>query len=180
MRSLLLMVLVATGTAKAEVAMWSVGQTAVSQEYVFCKTESDCLPRTVKVMDLDRPHTGISRSVVDSIPKQHGTTGSVTVQFKLASAILDEKARADLGLLVREARPAQAFVVTGMTDKLGFAAFNRRLAKSRAKAVQKFLLKSGVPAARIVLAATCCVDHPPIENPSARRAVVRLSGLDRP
>ncbi len=176
MRLVLLLGLVAVGAAYADDGIWSVGQTAISPEYIFCKADSDCMPRTVKVVDLDQQPTRIPVSVPE---KQKRSVESVTVQFRLASSVLDDKARADIGRLIRAAGPQQKYMVAGMTDRLGSARFNQRLARSRASVVKTYLVRSGVPAERISISATCCVDFPPTDNPPARRAVIRLSDPEK-
>ncbi len=179
MRYLLLLALVASGSAEADDVMWSIGQTSLSPEYVFCKAESDCMPRTVKVVDMDQRPAVASRIPVALPLKQVESAESMTVQFRLASSVLDEKARTEIGQLIKAAGPLQTFTIIGMTDKLGSGRFNRRLAKARARSVQRLLVKSGVPAARIVVSSTCCVDFPPIDNPPARKAVIRLSDPEK-
>lgn len=179
MRFLLLLALGASWSASADDPKWSVGQTSLSPEYVFCEAETGCIQRTVKVVDMDQ-RPSVSAGIPVAIPKKEVTLpDSVTVQFRLASSVLDVKARSDLARFIKAARPHQKFLVTGMTDKLGSARFNERLARSRAAAVKKHLVSNGVPVASILVSATCCVDFPPTENPPARRAVIRLSDPEK-
>ena len=53
--------------------------------------------------------------------------------------------------MAREAQSAQQVRITGYTDNLGTAALNSVLAQQRAEAVRNHLVKSGVPADRILV-----------------------------
>lgn len=68
--------------------------------------------------------------------------------------------RPDDGLvrLVREAQGAQQIRITGYTDSLGTASANTVLAQQRAEAIRHHLVRSGVPADRILLGWTGATD----------------------
>lgn len=76
-----------------------------------------------------------------------------TVQFKAASAVLSDEAKAALDKIAADAKNAKGWVIeiTGFASADGNEAFNRQLSQRRADAVVRYLLeKEGIPLRRIV------------------------------
>jgi OOP family OmpA-OmpF porin len=71
--------------------------------------------------------------------------------FKFNKAVLNPNGKAVLDTLVRDLHGVQYDVihVTGYTDRIGGAKYNKRLSLHRARAVKNYLVKQGIPAGRI-------------------------------
>ncbi len=108
---------------------------------------------------------------------------SVTVQFRVASAVLSEVARKSLDELAQEAKNRKGYVieVAGFASSEGNAAFNQRLSRQRAEAVSEYLAeKNDIPLRRMVTPTGYGVTHPVADNSTRtgrqenRRVEVRL------
>jgi outer membrane protein OmpA-like peptidoglycan-associated protein len=77
------------------------------------------------------------------------------VLFDLGSAALRPEAKPVIANAVAKAkaRQAVAFCLVGQTDKLGDKTMNAKLAEARSRAVAAELIKDGVPAKNITIAA---------------------------
>ena len=77
------------------------------------------------------------------------------VLFDLGSAVLRPEARPTIAQAAAKAKARQAvsFCLVGQTDKLGDKAMNAKLAEARSRAVAAELIKDGIPAKMITIAA---------------------------
>lgn len=109
-------------------------------------------------------HTGDWVPAMGSCPAptvvtiEQPVTATVALQdaafFKFDSARLTAQARERLLPLVAAAGDADGIIelkITGHTDPIGGAAYNRKLAMRRARAVRRYLVDQGVPADHIRL-----------------------------
>ncbi len=108
---------------------------------------------------------------------------TVTIRFKVGSAVLSEDARKSLDDLAQEAVKLKGFVleVAGFASSEGNRAFNQRLSRQRAEAVSEYLAeKDDVPLRRIMTPTGLGVSHPVSDNSTRtgrqenRRVEVRL------
>ncbi len=93
--------------------------------------------------------------------------GSVTVQFKVGSAVLSEVARKSLDDLALKAGKLKGYVieVAGYASSEGNPAFNQRLSNQRAEAVSEYLAeKHDIPLRRIMTPTGYGVSHPLADN----------------
>lgn len=95
-----------------------------------------------------------------------------TIRFALGKAVVEDTEALRAIATALETTPGASVFVSGHTDALGNAGFNRKLADRRAKSVVEALRRAGVEAKRIHYDSLCCIDNPPINNPPARKAAV--------
>ena len=125
------------------------------------------VPAPIKLAEVPKPKP------VVMAPQEERITRAV--HFPLASAKLTGDARQELEALRPLLLEARSIALTGLTDRVGAPAFNRRLAARRAETVRRALVDLGMPRERIVrVEAKCCVDDPPPVNPPARRTDVDI------
>lgn len=74
-----------------------------------------------------------------------------TVQFAFGSAELDSTSRVELDRWVTwlRANPAVSVRIEGHTDSVGAESYNQNLSERRARAVREYLVRRGVPGARV-------------------------------
>jgi outer membrane protein OmpA-like peptidoglycan-associated protein len=79
----------------------------------------------------------------------------VWVQFDLGSAVLHDAEKPKIAQAVSTAKARQVSVVciVGNTDKLGDKAMNAKLAAARSQAVAAEMVRAGLPAKNVVIAA---------------------------
>jgi outer membrane protein OmpA-like peptidoglycan-associated protein len=143
---------------------------------VFC---DQCPERTPKQLSLPTPIAPIVARTVPETPAIKRTQ-RWALHFSLGSSRLGTASRVMLNEVVSalNAHPLLRISIQGHTDLVGAQRFNKRLASGRARAVRDALLALGIPGARIEpLAANCCIEHPPITNPSARRVDVLIKPM---
>lgn len=163
----------------AHAASFSITQDVAGQ-YVFCEL---CPPPTRKILDI--PETApkpvqaaevlaeaSTPQPVAAVPKKKAL--DFQVLFQLNSSSITPKAAAVLGEVAKAATGGASITIVGHTDKLGKASHNKWLAQERAKSVKRYLVKRGVDAANISLDSSCCIEHPPLRNPAARRVEIKV------
>lgn len=170
-RALLLLPLMAASiNAFAEEPGNAIEQRGTESGFRVCEL-GRCVEPTVKVMDVQPPPAPPSvPQVVTTLPEP------VVIQYGLGSARLSHGALRELGTFALNSA-AHSIEVVGHTDRLGNVRLNKRLAKARASAVAKALIKFGVTPSRIRISSECCIDFPPTANPPARRAEVRIVNM---
>ncbi len=92
---------------------------------------------------------------------------SVTVHFKVGSAVLSEEAKKSLDDLARQTKDLKGFVieVAGYASAEGSHALNQRLSRQRAQAVSEYLAeRDDIPLRRIVNPTGYGVSHPVSDN----------------
>ncbi len=108
---------------------------------------------------------------------------SVTVQFRVGSAVLSEDARRSLDELASQAKNLKGFVieVAGFASSEGSREFNQRLSRQRADAVSEYLAqRHDIPLRRIMSPTGYGISHPVSNNSTRagrqenRRVEVRL------
>ncbi len=108
---------------------------------------------------------------------------TMTVHFRVGSAVLSQEAKASLDELARLSKELQGFVieVAGFASSEGNAAFNQRLSRQRAEAVVEYLTEQhDIPLRRIMIPAGYGVSHPVADNSTRvgrqenRRVEVRI------
>lgn len=79
----------------------------------------------------------------------------VWIQFDLGSAVLHDAEKPKIAQAVATAKARQVTVVcvVGNTDKLGDKAMNAKLAAARSQAVAAEMVRAGLPARNVVIAA---------------------------
>ncbi len=93
---------------------------------------------------------------------------TITIQFSLESAVLDQKAKSTLDALsdrALEHAPAQ-LVITGFTDITGSERYNKKLSIQRAMAVKRYL--DSLPLNEIYIVATGQGETSPIADNNVR------------
>lgn len=149
---------------------WLVTQHVAGGEFVFCQV--DCPARTLKIVDLALPAPSPSPVLLKVEPTP--VLPELAIQFDLGSARLSKHHTTQIASWAAQVPPGGRLAVMGSTDKIGARNFNRRLADRRARALVQALTAAGMARDRIHLDAQCCIGHPPVDNPTVRRAVARL------
>ncbi len=92
---------------------------------------------------------------------------SVTVHFRVGSAVLSEDAKGSLDQIAQQSKDLKGFVieVAGFASSEGNKAFNQRLSRQRAEAVVEYLTEQhDVPLRRIMVPAGYGISHPVADN----------------
>ena len=165
-------------SVSVEVALpLGIAQTGHGMEAVY-RLCADCPAPTRKVLAPMAPPIRLAEAPkAQSAPVPQLKEERITraVHFSLASSKLTAEARQTLDALRPLLLEARSIGLSGHTDRVGTAAFNRKLAARRAETVKRALLDLGVARERIVrVESACCVEDPPRVNPPARRADVEM------
>lgn len=126
--------------------------------------------------------TGQYNAVV-SLSRQFAEEAPTTINFAFNSAALDSSAKAALD---RQAQwiaqfPSVRFRVYGHTDKVGSAAYNKRLGLRRARAAVNYMVSRGISRSRLEAVASFGETQPLIVTDNRerrnRRTVTEVSGF---
>jgi peptidoglycan-associated lipoprotein len=122
-----------------------------------CKKKSNTKLTTATEADRDRTTGDRSARSEDSatgqVSARDGDSApvSATVYFEFDSSQIDEAGRSDLQRLAGwlEAHPNARITIEGHADERGTTEYNIALGQRRAQAIQDYLVRLGVPAARL-------------------------------
>ncbi|MEM7438971.1 MAG: OmpA family protein [Pseudomonadota bacterium] len=127
--------------------------------------------------------TGQLSQMAANLTRKFAAEAPARINFAFNSSSLDAAARTALRSQAAwiKQHPQIVFRVYGHTDKVGSAAYNRRLGKRRANAAVNYLVSLGVPRSKLQAVASFGETRPIVltEGPSRenRRTVTEVSGF---
>lgn len=109
---------------------------------------------TVSSFNFEKHLPDFSRCLGELLPYSFKDVKQRTVYFGYDKYKLTEAQRARLDKLIEYVKldeEVKKIDITGFSDSVGFARYNRTLAKRRAEAVKKYMLSRGLPAKKLVV-----------------------------